>query len=81
VLNTPQNSGRIIGIVIFVAVAFVACVVAMVCIKTGSLPTDLVWFDENGIGNVVQAVLRETRYEIAALGIAALNAIWITVRC
>jgi len=75
VVNNQKNSGRVFGIVTFVTLVFCACVALLVSAKTGMPPWEMNWVDSNGVSSLVLAILHETRYELIALSIAAINAV------
>ena len=66
--------------VIGVTVCFFATVILLVSYKCASWPWELNWIDADGIGSVVWAIVVENWYQFAALGIVALNCLWVLVR-
>jgi signal transduction histidine kinase/CheY-like chemotaxis protein len=67
---------RLLGI----TALFVAATAGLVSFKVDMWPWELAWLDGRALSSVVQAVLHESRYEIAALGIVALNFLWALIR-
>ena len=78
--STRVRPLRVVGILLGAATVFAITLVALVCYKTGLQPGDLGWFDGWKPSSLVAAILGESRYEIAALGVAALNLVWLLVR-
>ena len=71
---------RVVGIVLGASLLLAATLVALVCHKTGLQPRDLAWFEGWRLSNLVVAILRESRVEVAVLGVAALNLALLLVR-
>lgn len=74
-----RHRQSVIPKVIGVTVAFFLALVGLICWKTQSLPTEIDWLDGAGLDAVTAAVLYESRIEVAALGFAALNFLWLLI--
>ena len=71
---------RVVGIVLGASLLLAVTLVALVCYKTGLQPGDFAWFEGWRPSNLVAAILREARVEVAVLGVAALNLALLLVR-
>jgi len=63
-----------------VAGLFLLASVALVSYKVELWPWELNWLDGRALSSVVSAVIHESRFELAALAIAALNFLWALIR-
>lgn len=61
-------------------VLLLACVSALVDYKSGAYPWELVWFEDGRVSSLAIALLVESRWEILALSLAAVNLAWFMIR-
>jgi len=70
---------RLAGIVAGVVALLAFALVALVCYKTGLQPGEILWLDREPARRLVMTSLDESRHEVIALGVAALNLGWLLV--
>jgi len=68
--NTSRPWGRAVGTAIL---GFGMSVVALVCVKLGSLPWDVQWLDGQSVNADVLRVLASSQYALAAAALVTLN--------
>lgn len=61
------------AIALGVLLAFIGGVVSLVSFTLQLAPWDVVWIESNNVSGVLQNILLQTRYEVAVIGLIALN--------